>query len=37
MGYYASTPLTQGTAIQAGLPKVENVLRVELELKEPKK
>ncbi len=37
MGYYATLPISQGTAIQAGLPKPENVLRVELELKQVKK
>jgi hypothetical protein len=37
MGYYATTPLTQGTAIQAGLPNAQNVLRLELLLKQPKK
>lgn len=37
MGYYASTPISQGTATQAGLSKPQNLLRVELELKQVKK
>jgi hypothetical protein len=37
MGYYASTPITQGTALQAGLSKPVNVLRIETELKQAKK
>jgi hypothetical protein len=37
MGYYATMPISQGTAIQAGLPKPENVLRIEVELKQVKK
>ncbi len=37
MGYYASMPISQGTAIQAGLGKPQNVLRIELQLKQVKK
>ena len=37
MGYYESTPITQGVAIQAGLGKPVNVLRVETELSQVKK
>ncbi len=37
MGYYESTPISQGTAIQAGLGKPVNVLRVETELTQVKK
>ena len=37
MGYYASIPVSQGTAIQAGLAKPVNVLRVETELEQVKK
>ena len=37
MGYYDSTPITQGAAIQAGLTKPVNVLRLETELRQVKK
>ncbi|MEO6115587.1 MAG: hypothetical protein ABIP33_04305 [Pseudolysinimonas sp.] len=37
MGYYLSAPVSQGTAIQAGLSKPVNVLRVETELRQVKK
>ena len=37
LGYYKSTPISQGTAIQAGLSKPVNVLRVETELRQVKK
>ena len=37
MGYYESTPISQGAAIQAGLGKPVNVLRVETELTQVKK
>lgn len=37
MGYYKSTPISQGTALQAGLSKPVNVLRVETELRQVKK
>ena len=37
MGYYESTPISQGAAIQAGLSKPVNVLRVETELTQVKK
>ncbi len=37
MGYYASTPMTAGTAVQAGLGKPVNLLRIELELKQAQK
>ena len=37
MGYYESTPISQGVALQAGLDKSVNVLRVETELTQVKK
>ena len=37
MGYYESTPISQGVAIQAGLDKSVNLLRVETELTQVKK
>jgi len=37
MGYYLSEPVSQGTALQAGLDKPVNVLRVETELRQVKK
>ena len=37
LGYYKSMPISQGTAIQAGLTKPVNVLRVETELRQVKK
>ena len=37
MGYYESTPISQGAAIQAGLSKPVNLLRVEVELTQVKK
>jgi hypothetical protein len=37
MGYYESTPISQGAAIQAGLSKPVNVLRIETELTQVKK
>jgi len=37
LGYYLSEPLSQGTALQAGLDKPVNVLRVETELRQVKK
>ena len=37
MGYYESTPISQGAAIQAGLEKPVNVLRVETDLTQVKK
>ena len=37
MGYYLSEPVSQGTALQAGLDKVVNVLRVETVLQQVKK
>jgi len=37
LGYYLSKPVTQGTALQAGLDKPVNVLRVETELRQVKK
>ena len=33
-GYYAALPLSDGTAVQAGLSKSENVLRIETELRQ---
>jgi hypothetical protein len=37
MGYYESTPISQGVALQAGLDKSVNLLRVETELTQVKK
>jgi hypothetical protein len=37
LGYYLSEPVSQGTALQAGLDKQVNVLRVETELRQVKK
>lgn len=37
MGYYLSAPISQGTALQAGLSKPVNVLRVETQLRQVKK
>jgi hypothetical protein len=37
LGYYKSTPISQGTALQAGLSKPVNVLRIETELQQVKK
>jgi hypothetical protein len=37
LGYYKSTPISQGTAQQAGLTKPVNVLRIETELRQVKK
>ena len=37
MGYYESTPISQGVALQAGLAKSANVLRIETELTQVKK
>ena len=37
LGYYLSQPVTRGVAIQAGLTKPVNVLRIETELKQVKK
>lgn len=37
MGYYASMPISQGTAMQAGLGKPVNVLRIETDLRQVKK
>jgi hypothetical protein len=37
LGYYFSKPISQGTALQAGLDKTVNVLRVETELRQVKK
>lgn len=37
LGYYLSKPISQGTALQAGLGKPVNVLRVETELSQVKK
>lgn len=37
MGYYASTPVSQGLAVQAGLTQAVNVLRIETDLKQVKK
>jgi hypothetical protein len=37
MGYYLSAPVSQGTALQAGLGKQVNVLRVETQLRQVKK
>ncbi len=36
-GYYAAIPLSDGTAVHAGLSKPENVLRIETELRQVKK
>ena len=36
MGYYEAAPITQGTAIHAGLAKAVNVVRIETELRSPK-
>jgi hypothetical protein len=37
MGYYESTPISQGVALQAGLAKSVNLLRIETELTQVKK
>ena len=37
MGYYAATPITQGTAVHAGLARAGNVVRIETELRSPQK
>ncbi|MEO6533269.1 MAG: hypothetical protein ABIO06_06810 [Pseudolysinimonas sp.] len=37
MGYYLTMPVSQGTALQAGLSKPVNVLRVETQLRQAKK
>ena len=37
MGYYLTAPISQGTALQAGLSKPVNVLRVETQLRQVKK
>lgn len=37
MGYYAATPITQGTATHAGLSGPVNVVRIETELRSPQK
>jgi len=37
LGYYLSEPISQGTALQAGLDKAVNVLRVETVLRQVKK
>lgn len=37
MGYYVALPVTSGTAAQAGLASAVNVVRVETELRQPKK
>jgi hypothetical protein len=37
MGYLEATPITQGTATHAGLANAVNVLRIETELRSPKK
>ena len=37
LGYYESTPISPGVALQAGLDKAVNVLRVEAELTQAKK
>ena len=37
LGYYLSEPISQGTALQAGIQKPVNVLRVETELRQLKK
>jgi hypothetical protein len=37
MGYYEATPITQGTATHAGLSGAVNVVRIETELRSPRK
>lgn len=37
MGYFVSLPVSQGTAVQAGLGKPVNVLRIETDLRQAKK
>ncbi len=37
LGYYSAIPVTQGTAIHAGLAKAVNVIRIETELRSPQK
>jgi hypothetical protein len=37
MGYYEATPITQGTAVHAGLSGAVNVVRIETELRSPQK
>jgi hypothetical protein len=37
MGFYSAVPVTPGTATHAGLSKVENVVRIETELRQVKK
>ena len=37
LGYYAATPIPQGTAIHAGIDKATNILRIETELRSPQK